>query len=112
MSESARPYDRGAQPERTLLAWRRTALSITVASAVLVRLAAEEYGLTAVLIGAFGIALSLFSYFAASLRYRQVHDQLCGSDQYRTSGWPQLSLMVATAALGLVALGYLAARLL
>ena len=58
-------------PERTLLAWRRTALGIGVGFAVATRYLLEPFGGFAVVGGLAGIALAAAGYLAASSRYRR-----------------------------------------
>lgn len=74
-------YDRGLQPERTLLAWRRTTLSVGVAGAVGVRVTAGDLGWPVVAIGLGTVVLSLLAYLLAGWRYGQVHSHLLRTDR-------------------------------
>ena len=105
--ESDQIYDPGLQPERTLLAWRRTALGITVLSAVCVRFTAFSWGLPAVLIGLVGVILGLLAYLVTGHRYRRVHHHLVRTDQHPGNGWPQICLSAAALLLGITALLYI-----
>jgi uncharacterized membrane protein YidH (DUF202 family) len=101
-----RPFDPGLQPERTLLAWRRTALALGVGSAVGARLALPVLGAGAVVLGLLGALTALAAYVAASRRYRRAHRALTGGAGLPTGGAP-LALTAATAAaLGIGALLY------
>ena len=70
------PFDPGLQPERTLLAWRRTCLALAVGCAVMVRFAGEAIGVWAALLGVVGVAASGVAYVRAAGRYRRAHDGL------------------------------------
>jgi uncharacterized membrane protein YidH (DUF202 family) len=96
-------FDRGLQPERTLLAWRRTTLSAGVAGAVVVRVTAGDLGWPVVAIGSVAVLLSLVAYLAAGWRYRQVHDHLLRTDQHLGDGWPQVYLTCTTLLCGATA---------
>lgn len=80
------PFDVGLQSERTLLACRRTCLALGVASAVIVRFAAEAIGPAAVFLGLAGIALALGGYLHAARRYRYVHQRLHATGQTGSDG--------------------------
>jgi uncharacterized membrane protein YidH (DUF202 family) len=88
------PFDPGLQPERTLLAWRRTCLALAVASAVVVRFAGEAIGVAAAVLGIVGVATAAAGYARASVRYRRAHEGLTSSGELPIDGL----------ALGLVAL--------
>lgn len=90
-------YDPGLQPERTLLAWRRTCLAFAVGSLVAMRFSAEALGLFAVLIGVVGAGLSVAAYFAASIGYRRANATLAKDGTLAHSAWPMA--LAATAAL-------------
>lgn len=65
------PYDVGLQPERTRVAWRRTALSIAAVSALGMRVFPEVSGHTAwVLVGGLGLAVAGWVWWVAHARYR------------------------------------------
>jgi uncharacterized membrane protein YidH (DUF202 family) len=106
VTEPATPYDAGLQIERSLLAWRRTALAVTVVSAAGVRFTAGVIGWPAVVLGAAGVALGLVAYAVTGIRYRQVHRHLLDADRFPGNGWPQLTLTAATLLMGLTALTY------
>jgi putative membrane protein len=68
-----RPFDAGLQPERTALAWRRTALSLAVAGLIGARLLPHYWGAAGLLIAAVGIAASVALVLLAHRRYRMHH---------------------------------------
>lgn len=97
------PYDPGLQPERTLLAWRRTCLALAVCSAVIVRFAGESIGYpAAVALGLAGVSAAAAGYLRASLRYRRAHEGLTHDDQLSIDG---LALALTTVALVLIGVG-------
>lgn len=65
-------FDPGLQPERTALAWRRTALAVLVGSAAGARLLAPQLGPLAVVAGLAGCAFGGWLYLAAGRRSRRV----------------------------------------
>jgi putative membrane protein len=62
--------DRGAQPERTVLAWRRTSLALAGAGIAVGRLALDDLGIGAVIIGTLAVAFAVASAWSAELWYR------------------------------------------
>ncbi|PZF53302.1 hypothetical protein DEJ23_14870 [Curtobacterium sp. MCSS17_008] len=58
-------FDPGLQPERTALAWRRTALALTVAALVAVRILPETLGLWTVLPAGAGLVAAVAVLVAA-----------------------------------------------
>lgn len=67
-------YDPGLQPERTELAWRRTALSIGVGSLIAARILPLALGEVAwAAIGLAGVVFAVFLWFGARRRYRDVN---------------------------------------
>lgn len=75
----ARPFDPGLQPERTALAWRRTALALTAGSLVALRVLPAVLGAWAMVPAALGVALSVLVLAAAGRRYRDHHHRLTGA---------------------------------
>lgn len=106
MSAPEPPFDPGLQAERTLLAWRRTALALAVVSAAGVRFVAPVLGWAAAMIGAVGVALSMVAYYATGIRYQHVHRTLRHSGRYPANGWPPIGFAAAAVLLGLMALTY------
>jgi uncharacterized membrane protein YidH (DUF202 family) len=100
------PFDSGLPAERTLLAWRRTALAVAVVSAVAIRFTAPTIGWVAVAGGAVGVALALIAYIGMAHRYRHVHRTLHQTARHPATGWPTTTLALAALLLGFAALGY------
>ncbi len=63
--------DPGLANERSLLAWQRTALSLAVGSAVLLRLTFEELNVVAVVGCGLSLALATWVFLESKLRYAQ-----------------------------------------
>ncbi len=72
MSPLPPPYDPGLQPERTLLAWRRTALALVAIAAVATRYLAVDLGPVAAMLGGAGVLLAAVALASAHHRYRMV----------------------------------------
>lgn len=78
-----RPWDAGLQPERTALAWRRTALALVVAAVVSGRLLTVTFGMGALVPSALGLVAASATLVLSQRRYRYVHEQLTASASYR-----------------------------
>jgi putative membrane protein len=102
VSNPGTPFDPGLQPERTLLAWRRTCLALAVASAVMVRFAGEAVGAPAAIAGVAGIATAAGAYLRAARRYRRAHEALHGTGELPIDG---LALGLMTLTLLLISVG-------
>ncbi|MFW7413621.1 DUF202 domain-containing protein [Demequina sp. SO4-18] len=105
----ATPFDEGLQAERTLLAWRRTALAFVAASLVGTRVMADA-GPVVIGVGLAGIALGGVAYLVASARYRTAHAQLVA---HGTSPRPGLALAAMSASvlmLGIACAAYVLAE--
>jgi uncharacterized membrane protein YidH (DUF202 family) len=104
MTVADAPFDPGLQPERTLLAWRRTCLSIAVGGLLFIRFAVAELGILAVVLGLAGILLAAGAYLDAARRYRRVHRRLT-SGRELPSGAVPVTLVAAAVAVFALACG-------
>lgn len=102
-----RPFDAGLQPERTALAWRRTAMAVAVASLAALRILPEVLGSWALIPAVLGAAVSFVAIVLTHRRYRRIHTVLTSSESDRValSGGVLPALMaVATFGGGVMAL--------
>ena len=67
---TATPRDPGLQPERTALAWQRSALALAVATIVVGRLTFSTVGLVALLVVALGLGHTAVIFATAHRHYR------------------------------------------
>jgi uncharacterized membrane protein YidH (DUF202 family) len=92
-----RPFDPGLQPERTELAWRRTALSVAVGSLVAMRLLpAVLDGVVWVVPGVLGLMIAAAIWVRARTRYVAYNRALQADD---LSLLPDGRLLLGVAAL-------------
>jgi uncharacterized membrane protein YidH (DUF202 family) len=71
-------FDPGLQPERTLLAWRRTCLGVAVGVTALVRFSLVDNTATSLGLGLIGLATIGGAWVATGARYRRTHQSLVG----------------------------------
>ena len=98
-------FDPGLQPERTALAWRRTALTLAVGAVVSFRLLPPVLGLWSLALGVAGLLLSAATWILAGRRARRVQDALLqSSGSLPGGGLPLLLALIVSsaAALGLL----------
>lgn len=98
-------FDPGLQPERTALAWRRTALSLAVGAIVSFRLLPPVLGLWSIAVGIAGLLLSATTWTLAGRRARRIQRALLTSSDPLPSGGLLLLLtliVTSAAALGLL----------
>lgn len=95
-----RPFAVGLQPERTLLAWRRTALSVAVGALLIMRFALDQLGPFAFGFGIVGMLLSCVAYVMAAQRYSGVHLRLT-----RMGDLPSVGPAVTAVTMGVAASG-------
>ena len=69
-------FDPGLQPERTGLAWRRTALALLAGSVVAARILEASLGPWAAAPGLVGIGISVVLLFSIHRRYRHINARL------------------------------------
>ena len=93
---SAPLFDLGLQPERTALAWRRTALALVAGSLVGARVLAPALGALAGVLGACGVVAGLSLGLAAARRARAVDAALRADASLRTG--PGAGVLAAVAA--------------
>ena len=87
--------DIGAQPERTALAWRRTALALVVGSVVAARLTAPVLGVLGVVIGVLGAGLAAAVWWSAGRRYALVRRSMDEGRPLPASTGPALAAVAA-----------------
>jgi uncharacterized membrane protein YidH (DUF202 family) len=103
-------FDPGLQPERTLLAWRRTCLAFGGASALAARLLLDELRLAAIVVGVCGLVVSAAAYLAAEAHHRRSIERFAAGAEPVGDGLHN-GLLVGAAAVVIVAgIGYLALR--
>ncbi|MGF3056024.1 DUF202 domain-containing protein [Microbacterium sp. YY-01] len=106
------PFDAGLQPERTLLAWRRTALALGLGGVAATRFTAHELGIAAVGAGIAGLVMAVVAYLLASARYSRVHRHLSGGSMYPSGGRSIIALAAAAFFVGLAGLSYVVGSVL
>ena len=97
-------FDQGLQPERTLLAWKRTILLLGVGTAVGARFTLEQGGWIALTAGIVGLVLAGASYLAAIARYSYSNKRLLEFQSILSGG--ALFALVASAMLLLAVLAF------
>jgi uncharacterized membrane protein YidH (DUF202 family) len=73
---ASHPFDVGLQPERTALAWRRTALALIVAAVVGIRVLPALLGPWVLIPAGAGIAIAVAVLVASHRRYCVQHERL------------------------------------
>jgi len=105
-------FDAGLQAERTALAWRRTALAMSVAAVGAGRLALPVLGLAALLFAALGLVQALLVAEFSWRRYRTVHTSLTDRGDLtgvRAAGVPIAALACSGVLVGVLALAFVLA---
>lgn len=103
---SDRPFDAGLWPERTALAWRRTALAVAVGSLTALRILPEILGLWALIPAALGAGVALVALVLTHRRYLRTHTILTTSESEKVAlsgGMLPALLAVATFGGGVMA---------
>ncbi len=95
---SERPFDKGLQPERSALAWQRTALSIAVGSLIFGRILSTSLGVWALLPMLVGLAMAGALGLKAHRRYAHHHRTLTSGHGFLADG--RLNAVLALFMLG------------
>lgn len=98
-------YDRGAQNERTALAWTRTALALLVGVVLASRLAAESLGPAAVVFGLVVAPVAVAVLVLARRRYLRSHAAL-QAERLLPDGKLQGLVALVTLLLGVLEIAY------
>jgi putative membrane protein len=72
-------FDSGLQPERTMLAWRRTVLSLLVGSLIAYRLLVPAIGWWSVVVGSLGLVVSGVVWSLSARRGARAAEALAGA---------------------------------
>jgi len=103
--EPERVFDPGLQPERTALAWRRTALALAAGSVVIMRILPSVIGGVALVLGFAGLVLALVVLIGSHRRYRRQHRALTSTEPVvLRSGLPMVALTAAALLVGVLCL--------
>ena len=103
-------FDPGLQPERTALAWRRTALTLAVGAIVSFRLLPPVLGLWSIAVGVAGLLLSAATWILAGRRARRVQSALLHSSGPLPGGGLPLLLTLIVTSSATIGLLYTALR--
>ena len=95
----------GLQAERTLLAWRRTSLSVAAGGALLLHFTVERFGMVGVAAGAAALCVAALAYVASRRRYGSVSRDPDGYGRVPDAGVPCALVSLALVALAAVAVG-------
>lgn len=92
-----RVFDAGLQPERTLLAWRRTCLVLALGVAASIRFGAVGDPLLAILLGLPALALVVAAYALTSVRYRTATRALVNDPHAAVAGGKAITMVAVVA---------------
>ncbi len=98
---SDRPFDPGLQPERSALAWQRTALAIAVGSLIFGRILSTSLGLWALLPMVAGLSMSAVLGVQSHRRYSHHHRTLTSGNGTLADGRLNAILALFAVAAGL-----------
>ncbi len=98
---SGRVWDRGMQPERTALAWRRASLAFAGASLLVARVLVPESTATALVVAALGAGIAIALLFLVERRYRSHHLRLTTAAERAPLAGGALPLGLAALTVGL-----------
>ncbi len=104
-------FDPGLQPERTALAWRRTALALAVGSLIALRLLPPVLGLWSLAAGLLGTALAGVIWVLAGRRARRTREALLHPSALMPGAGLLLLVAVVVAGAAVLGLLYIATRL-
>ena len=92
-----RVFDAGLQPERTLLAWRRTCLVLGLGVAVSIRFGAVGNPLLAILLGLPALTIVVGAYALTSVRYRNATRALVDDPDAAVAGGRAITMVAFVA---------------